>query len=559
MVFITAMCIMPSCVKDNFELDKLSDNVQYSGSFALPLAYSDIAFYKVMDLLDTTIELQDNDEGYLSLFYQAYVESKPVQELLNVGNQSFSHTIALNDILSRGTRAETTFRYTTTKNITFDLFNTDAEIDSLKLRSATFDFAVNSSIGTTMRMIVEFPSITKNGRVFKDSVTFMSSDREHHISLPLDGYTVDFTTTSRGFNEIPVNLTVSLAFPESTPPTSGEVSVNVGLNDFRYTHMFGYFGYNELFVQSDTISISIFKDNPKYYMERFYFSDPKLTVRYWNSYGVPSMFYFTEFNTFLKSTGQIWDISSSSPDFPMSQSNPYYVSNATIYGQEALDSIELNKSNSNLDQIVPNRPTWMHFSALAATNPGSQGSDSHNNFITEDSKLRAKIDVEFPLWGYLYNFCYTDTLDIDLSEYTGNYPISRAALLLTLDNAMPAEAFAQFYLVDENFAIIDSLIDNPNSMVLNAAPIDANGKIINHVITQTKVELTIDQIDNLSRTKHMLMQVHVNTDGALEGKQMKIYREYGFKANVGAEVDLNVDGNISSVADEIGSKNLIIE
>lgn len=555
LAIIVATIALPSCVKDNFDMDRLSDEVTYTGSFALPLAYSDVSFYKVMDLLDTSISLRDNDEGYLSLYYQSYVESNPVQDLLNVGNQTMTKTISLSDITSRGKRGETSLRYTVEENIAFDLFNSDAEIDSIVLKTGTFDYEINTTFGRTTRMVIEFPSITKNGRAFKDSVTFLSSDSHYQISLPLDDYKIDMTTTSRHFNEIPVRLTVSLAFPDSDPPMSGGITVSMGINNIRYKRMFGYFGYNELFFQSDTIDISLFKDNPKYYMERFFFNNPKLTVHYWNSYGVPSMFYFTELDTYLKTLDQVWDITSSNENFPMSSTNPYYVKHSSRYGYEAEDSVQLNKENSNLDQIVPNRPRWIHFKALAATNPGVH---NHDNFITEDSKLRSKIDIEFPLWGYLYNFCYTDTLDVDLSNIAGKYPVSRLAVLLSMENGMPAEAFAQFYLVDENYNVLDSLITNPGQMVLEAAPVDANGRILKRTKTDTKVELTPAQINKLKNCKHMLMKAHVNTDAAMQGRLMKIYRDYGFKVNVGAEVDLDVEGSVDSLIDNVGSKNIIL-
>ena len=78
LAIIAAVCILPSCTKDNFDMDRMSGEIKYDGSFAIPLMYSDIAFYQVLDLLDTTIALQENEEGYLSMFYHSYVESKKV-------------------------------------------------------------------------------------------------------------------------------------------------------------------------------------------------------------------------------------------------------------------------------------------------------------------------------------------------------------------------------------------------------------------------------------------------------------------------------------------------
>lgn len=553
-ILVAAVALaIPSCTKKNFDMDRMSDNVVYTGSFALPIAYSDIAFYKVIDLMDSTIELRDNNDGYLSLFYESYVESKPVQDLLNIGNQTYSQSISLSDIMSKATRSEAAVHYSTSEVISFTMFNDQAEIDSISLKSATFDYSLTNTIGKTTKIVLEFPSITKNGRIFKDSITLMPSESTFQKQLSLDGYTIDLTQTSQHWNEIPINVSIDLNFATDAPPTSGELGFSVGINEVKYSKMFGYFGYHELFFQSDTISIKLFKDNPKYYMERFYFNDPKLTVHYWNSYGVPSMFYFTELDTYVQKVDQIWDITTSSENFPMSQSHPFYVKHAASYGTEALDSVYLDKNNSNLDQIVPNKPHWVHFKALAATNPDTY---THDNFITEDSKLRSLIDVEFPLWGYLYKFTYTDTVDIDIADYTNNLPISRMAVLLTLENRMPAEAFAQIYLANENYQVIDSLIENPSSLVLEAAPVDANGRIINKVVTQTKIEMTQAQIANMSSCKHLLIKLYANTDGALQGRLMKIYREYGAKANVGIEVDLDVE-NASDI-DNIGAKNLTL-
>ena len=543
---------MASCTKDNFDMDRLSHDVVYDGKFAVPLAYSDVTFAKVLDLIDNSLELRDNNEGYLSLYYESYVESKPVQNLLSVGDQSFTKTISLSDINSRGLRAESSLRYSTTENVSFVLFG-DAEIDSIALKTATFEYSLNSTFGKTTRVVLEFPSIKKNGLPFKDSITLLSGDSHYEISIPLDEYTIDLTTTSQRFNEIPVRLSLVINFPSDDPPMSGDMTIDVGIKDIAYARMFGYFGYNELFFQSDTISIKLFKQNPKYYMERFYFNDPKLTVRYWNSYGVPSMFYFTELDTYVKTLDEVWDITSSSPDFPMSSTMPYEVKNATRYGEEALDSIAINKNNSNLDQIVPNRPQWIHFKALAATNPGTVGNHTHNNFITEDSKLKSKIEAEFPLWGYLYRFTYNDTVDIDLSEYIDDYPVNRMALLITLENRMPVNTYAQFYLVDETLTVLDSLIDNPDRLVLKPAPVDANGRIINPEKTQTRVELTRTQVEKMLNAKYIIISLHASTDDALQGRLMKIYREYGVKANVGLEFDLDIDGNIDSVVNAITS------
>ena len=71
LAIIAATCILSACTKDNFDMDRLSGQVAYDGSFAIPLAYSDMKLYQILDVMDTSIALQENEEGFLSMFYHS--------------------------------------------------------------------------------------------------------------------------------------------------------------------------------------------------------------------------------------------------------------------------------------------------------------------------------------------------------------------------------------------------------------------------------------------------------------------------------------------------------
>ena len=552
LAIIAALCILPSCTKDNFDMDRMSGEIKYDGSFAIPLMYSDIAFYQVLDLLDTTIALQENEEGYLSMFYHSYVESKKVQDLLNLGEQSYSLSVPFSELATRGVRAGTQFYYSTEEKISFTLMNDgnendQAEIDSLALNSATLEYSMTSTFGLSSKFVIEFPSIRKNGVPLKDSISLYSTDMTDHKVLSLAGYTIDLTTTDRHFNEIPVK--VSMLLDCSTPPTMGDFDISVSFRDFNYKGMYGYFGYNELLIQSDTIEITMFKQNPKYDWEHasFYFKKPRLTVTYWNSYGVPAEFYFTELDAYMKKNDVTWGMSDIiKPNFPLSEDNPFVLHHSVRPGFEAEGIVTVDSSNSYLDQIVPNRPSWIHFCATAVANNTAVHT---RNFIDENSRVRSKIEVEIPLYGYLYNFTYRDTADIDISSYIGNLPIKRMAMNFNIKNNMPVSAKAQFYLVDENYNVLDSLIKNQDLMILRAAEVDAYGHLLNRepVNTQTKIELTPEQIEHMSNSRHLLTKITTSTAGdAQGGENVKLFRDYGFKLNIGLDVDLDVEGNLNA-------------
>jgi len=564
LTIIAAGCILSSCTKDNFDMDRLSGEVAYDGSFAIPLAYSNVSFYQILNIMDTSIALQDNEDGYLSMFYHSYVESKRVQDLLNLSPQHFDTTINLSDMQAKGIRAGSQLYYDTEKIISFTLMNEEtendeAEIDSLALNSGILEYTIGSSFGLASKVVVEFPSIKRGGLPLKDSIALYSTDSYDHRTLSLAGYTIDLTTTSRHHNQIPIRIRTMLDYGSSMP-TMGAFDISIDIRNFNYKGMYGYFGKNKLLIQSDTIEITMFKENAKYDWEHaeFYFKKPKISVTYWNSYGIPSRFYFTEFDAHLQRGDIIKDMSyiagenGNFPFAPPSYDNPELarlghpldlISSSTP-GREVEGEIIADATNSNIDQIVPDRPTWIHFAAKAETNPDQHGW----NFIDENSKLRAKIEIEIPLYGHLFNFNYRDTADIDISSYVGNLPVKRMALLLNVKNNMPVQAKAQFYLVDEYYNVLDSVIKTPNAMVLEAAKVDANGRLMTNepATAITKIELTREQINNLSNSRHILTRFTVSTAGdASGGQDLKLYRDYGFKANLGLDVDLDVDANIN--------------
>ncbi|MBR5984198.1 MAG: hypothetical protein IK025_10845 [Bacteroidales bacterium] len=564
LAIIAVGCILPSCTKDNFDMDRLSGEVAYDGSFAIPLAYSDVSFYQILNIMDTSIALQDNEDGYLSMFYHSYVESRRVQDLLNLSPQHYETTINLSDMQTKGVRAGSQLYYDTEEIISFTLMNeetenNEAEIDSLALNAGTLEYTIGSTFGLASKVVVEFPSIKRGGRPLKDSIALYSTDSYDRRTLSLAGYTIDLTTTSRHYNEIPVKIRTLLDYGSSMP-TMGTFSVGIDIRDFNYKGMYGFFGKNKLLIQSDTIEVTMFKENPKYDWEhaQFFFKNPKITVKYWNSYGIPSRLYFTEFDAHLQQGDIIKDMSfiagdnGNFPFAPPSYENPELARlghpldlvSSSVPGREAEGEVFADATNSNINRIVPSRPTWIHFAAKAETNPEQHGW----NFIDENSKLRAKVEIEIPLYGHLYNFTYRDTADIDISSYVGNLPVKRMAILLNVRNNMPVRASAQFYLVDEYYNVIDSIIKTPNAMVLEAAEVDANGRLMTNEPASaiTKIELTREQISSLSNSRHLLTKFTVNTAGdASGGQDVKLFREYGFKANLGLDFDLDVEANIN--------------
>ncbi|MDD2635431.1 MAG: hypothetical protein PHW82_08025 [Bacteroidales bacterium] len=536
-----------SCVKDNFNFDKWDKEVEYDASFAAPVAWGDLAFTDALQMYDSTGLLIENDEGYASLQYLANVSSNKVNEIIYLNNQNINGTVTSPDFnfsSFNGTGDSVSYAYT--DFLPFSMFNAEAEIDSLVLKTGIMDIATNSTFLHSARLYVEFPSVTKNGTPFSASFTFVpGGGNSVSLNNNFTGYSVDMTQTPANFNEIPVEIRLTLYW-SGTADNSGTLSFDVNMKEMQYKIMHGYFGENTLFFESDTIDISLFKSDD-WEIESYLFMDPKFKIYYWNSYGVPSQFYFDHLvaNSELQGDMNILDDAN---NLPIGQTNPYDVNYATVVGQRMLDSLKVNKENSNIDDVVNARPKWIQFKARATTNPA--GLD-HHNFVIDDSQIEVEVIMELPLWGYINKWHLRDTAKVDLSDIQNEYnPVKRLLVRIDIQNGFPIEALGQIYFTDDNYQILDSLFYTFDEKLLTAAQVDASGRVLDFSRKITKIEYVGERLEKLETCKYVVYTAQASSTNAASGTVVKIYNDYRVKFDVGFEVDLGLEGNIDSISNE---------
>ncbi len=549
-IIIMMMLTTNSCIKDNFDFNKWDREVQYDASFALPAAWGDLAFIDFIELYDSTGLLIENQDGYVSLQYKTYVNSDTVQSIIYLNDQETSGTVASPVFNFAGfDDFGDTISYVYTQNMVFTMFNPEAEIDSILLKTGILDVATNSTYGHSARLYITFPTVTKNGVPFSKTFTYVTGGGyANSLNNDFSGYKVDMTQTATGFNEIPVNIRLTLYYSGSSVPNTGNLTFDADMKGMRYSMMHGYFGLNTLFFESDTIDINLFR-NDDWEIERYEFRDPKFNVYYWNSYGIPSQFYFTHLVANSALDDMDYNIIDYGVGLPVGESNPFDVSYATVAGQTKLDSLKLNKTNSNIVDVVNKRPKWIQFKAKATTNPAG---NNHNNFVTEDSEIAVEVVMELPLWGYIYNFNMRDTMEIDVDDLFNEYnPITRALLRIDIKNGFPIEIFGQIYFVDQYYNVLDSIFYTYQERLLSAAEVDGNGRVLDFSRKVTKIEYDKERLEKLRGCKYMIYGGQANTTGANVNEVVKIYSDYRIIFDVGFEVDLEIGGNIDTITNEL--------
>jgi hypothetical protein len=538
--------ISNSCVKDNFDFDKLTNEIHYTPSLAAPLVYGNISLLDGLEAFDSLGYVKVNGDGFLSLMFFDYAESDTVSELMDIGNQSFTQTIQASGIDFTGFNTpgqEMTVDYNYTLH--FDFFNPDAEIDSIWFDLGSLGLSAISTFDHAITLNFTLPTVKKDGAPFSKSISLQPYGDEfpdigEDGESELIGYHADMTQTALGYNEIPINI--NLVIRHAGGNNTGQLNVGFNVNNPDHEAMFGYFGHTTLIFESGKINMELFDLGDNWALEDFWFEDPKFKAYYTNSYGIPTNFYFDSVVAHSTYYDQDYDILSYGGGLPVDSLDPFDMSYPTEFGASIEDSIILDRTNSNIREVIQQRPAWIKFIAHAFTNPG--GSSGHHNFVWDNSKFRADVEIELPIWGYIDRFHGIDTIDLDIAEeFDDPEVIKRLLIRLNIDNGLPIFVEAQAYFLDENYAIIDSVIQVDDIRLIESAEIDNDGKVISKTFKTIDLEMTGIRLENIMNTKYLLFKTSASTTNAINDEKIKIYPEYevGFDVAMEADLDIEVD------------------
>ncbi|MDR2835591.1 MAG: hypothetical protein LBV69_05250 [Bacteroidales bacterium] len=547
-LFSCIVITFTTCIKDEFNLDKWNREVKYDASFAVPLAFGDLSYVDIDKFAGGIDNVIINDEGYLSLLYKTHVESFFADSLFKVG---VMHNLFKIPALTKNTDVTQNWEIVPDE-LNGSTFLTGTKFKEMTLKSGNANIRIAKENGELLSISefssihVIFPEIKINGN---SALSFIFSNNIED-SQSLAGYTIDFSTSTPGYNKIPVVFHVNYS---GTPPTGG-VSIDVTFSNIEYSKIIGNFGQKKLMFKKDTIDVKIFKEE-EYEINRYYFKDPKIKVDYENTFGVPSYFTFNELKAYTHQDIQLPLLTSTNPSLSIFHPDWHNVNYSTALGVPAKGNITINKENSNLPDIVSQKPRWIKFSATAATNNEQSDLASLNQFITDDSKLKADIEMELPLWGDMSLFKMKDTADFELPEYIFTYdPVKRAELVVKITNGFPAEMLTQVYFLDENNNILDELFVTQAEKVLSAAPVGAGDKVSGTSDKITYITVTNDKIRKWKTVKKIIYEVTANTTDVNHdqpGQLVKIYPENRVKFFIGLDFKVGIEGNIDSIQNAI--------
>ncbi len=532
------MLSLPSCIKEEFNADVLDPSLQINPGVAAPIGW---ARYQLDEMLTDSLnpaELILDQDGFITMRYTQDLYSLQASDIISIPdipnqNTSVQNTTgaALDLNLIQG---DTTFYDTLEISLSLN-GATGTEIDSILISSG--DISVTAStiydrMDWDARILIKG---VPNWQIFLYSGSTS-------ITKPLDGVTLPLNNTAPASNELALVVILSIRTSNEVLNPGNIIDFSIDITGLEYSAIYGYLGQFNVDVGPQSFPVSFFS---RLSGGTFHFKDPKLTLGFLNSFGIPIQIAMTHFEATGRD-GQVTQITGPGVPVPSDQRILEYP-RIGQEGQSIADSLVMTPDNSNLFTVLESSPEQISVGVDGPTNPAGV---SHDNFILDDSQLSVSTELLLPFEGYADLLLIADTVDFVFGDYYDSPPeeILRLIFRLNFDHQFPTDIFIQLYFLDEGYNVLDSLFydELDENRIVAGAP-DSNGDGVAEAFEPdpVEIELSRDQIENISGSYHIMVTGRIRTSGydPPPPANVRFYSFYYFKAFMGAIAELEINSD----------------
>ena len=290
-------------------------------------------------------------------------------------------------------------------------------------------------------------------------------------------------------------------------------------HDFEYSMIQGYFDQYEFDLPSDSILINLFETAVA---GNLIIEDPKINLKITNSFGVPIGMIAENLSaeTMLEGTMNVNTV--------LDEGVAFNYPTASEAGQSKITNININKTNSNLSEIISSSPTQLSYELGAVTNPLSD--PTIKGFVLDTSRFGVDVKMELPVWLSASDFAVEEVSEFDASFFDD---IESAEFKLITENGLPIEAGVQVYFMDENNVILDSLFDAENMTLIPAAEVNTQGEVTSKSSSENIAEFSEVRIIKIKNATQISIKGIIST-AEMGTVSVKFYTDYGLSFKLGA-------------------------
>lgn len=538
--------ILNACVKNYFEFDKISTEIEWNPSLAVPLINSSLGINDILRDTGETSFLQIDSTNLFSITYSQDLFSQTADEFIEIQDQNYYEAFSEIDYnLAGGFNNDSVVMTKDNVRFPFSVAVTQV-IDSMFIESAVMRIQVNSSFNHRGKLVISFPSMRLNGVPFQQVIDINTPGNFNYDQNfdQFENYFVDLSNFGITFNSFFVNYELTLYDSGSgTIGASDETTIDIDFTDIEYKYMFGFFGNMEEIFPSDSFAISVFENISE---AEAGLSDPKFSISVDNSFGIPIRFGFENFSSYSNITQVYTDFEGDSIPTFENDIAPFYISSPDYEYLQPITSILSQRTFSNVGtnivEIFSTLPRLITYQFGYILNPEELPVDQ-NNFIAGDSRMDVTFDMEIPLFGYAQYAGLRDTFAIDFSSIFGDYVEIQSGLIrFEIQNGLPVDVLLQGYFLENlNDAPLDSLFNQESDReLITAGEVDANFRVDQETGKTSSIPEIIldkDKMDRIEDTRHLILWFNVRTTDYENETAVKFYSDYSVDLKMGIQIE----------------------
>jgi hypothetical protein len=528
-LFILLVTTFFSCYKKDFDKIKLA-NAQ--PEYLFPLVDADLSLKDIVDPNKKQLNITESSDGFYTFIYYQNIFEKFITDLLKIDDVTISQSISLTNSEGATLPVAGRISHDFSQSIVFASANGE-KIKNIRFKSGSIPIRITSSFKQDIEIQITFPYITKNGVPLSDDIVI------HYLGSPsttfasnydLTGYTIDCSENNSTVNTLSYTAKLIVNYKAgNTIDASQKIDFNTGFTGINYSYIEGYIGKYDLSIPQDSVTIGIFNNA---YLGSIYFTDPKVRAIITNSIGAPSEVNLNKLITQSNINGQTDIIGTI-----INTNIPIMYPSLAEVGQKDSTTIQLDKTNSNVQTVFNPAPNKVLYQISGAINPNGETA----NFVTDMSSIKVRGEVEIPMEGKITKLVLLDTLKgisfPDLNVAGKSVTILSGGFNISLSNGFPINSHIQMYFIDAQNVVIDSLFSTPH--FIPSASVDVTGKVTSPSTLVIKELFDADRYNKITHTNRAVLVSQFSTANA-GNTPVKIYSSYQIKSNIGLDIKANV-------------------
>ncbi len=482
---------------------------------AIPIGYANYTIRELIEEInDTEIDLQEDSTTLLYMIYRDTADFNSGSEIINIDDVT---NTARYDLTPAVGPATVTFN--TTFEFTYEADNGEP-VDSVfySAGSLVANLTPSFSSGFTYSLTIDNTTNVSTGNPAVLTETQPTQDLTGHKT---------FLNRVGGLNTFTAafEVTIDLQAGESLS-ASDFIDVTLTYQNQEFSLLYGKFGQDLLEVGNQTLNIQLFENLGNSGLE---FGNPTLSFDFQNTFGLPlgikfDGLYGLKDDDTLRLSGDITE-----------DTLGVRILGAALPGTSSNTVIELNRSNSNIVDLLNSSPDQMGFNLNAWTNPDDP---NEINYVEDDSEITTFIEMTLPMEVRLNDL--TRRINFNLQGGLKFDEADSVTIRVVTVNEIPLYVLMDMEILDENDSVLYSVANNA---IISTPFLNTDGSLKEARKAIEDIPLSKEGIEALNTGTKIRMTTLLNSPKSRTGNDIyvKILADYQIDIQVSIVGTLIID------------------